>query len=112
MKAGKLDRRVTIRRKTTEPDAYGEEIETWADLATVWGGKYEPRAGETVDAGEVRAANTDARVRIRHSSVFTPTPLDRMALDGIEYDITGVREIQRRRGWEIDGQARADGPKS
>lgn len=108
MRAGKLDRRVTIRRKTITHDTYGEEIETWTDLYTVWGSKYEPRAGETVDAGELRAAHTDARIRIRHTD-DAPKAEDRMIVDGLEYGITGVREIQRRQGFEIDGTSRADG---
>jgi len=107
MKGGRLDRRVTFRRKTVQPDAAGEDVEAWCDLVTVWAGKTEPRGTETVDGGETRAAHADIYIRIRHLS-DAPTPLDRMVVDGREYDINAVREIQRRQGYEIDGTTRAD----
>lgn len=108
MKAGRLDRRVTFRRKTTKPNEFGEEVETWCDWLTVWAGKTEPRGTETVDGGEVRAAHADIWLRVRHMP-DPPTPLDRMMIDGREYDIQAVREIGRRVGHEIDGTTRADG---
>lgn len=36
IQAGNLRHRITIQRETTTRDAYGSEVKTWADLATVW----------------------------------------------------------------------------
>src|SRR3546814_6741718 len=36
MRTGDMDRRVTLQRFTTTQDEYGEEIQTWTDLATVF----------------------------------------------------------------------------
>jgi len=107
IRAGKLDRQVTILRQTADDDDYGEPLDAWSPLYTVAASKFEPRAVEAADGDEARVATVDIRVRIRHRA-DAPTAKDRMTMDGREYDITGVREIQRRKGFEIDGIARAD----
>src|SRR3546814_21196794 len=36
MRTSDMDRRVTLQRFTTTQDEYGEEIQTWTDVATVF----------------------------------------------------------------------------
>ena len=36
MKAGTLNRRVTIQRRVPGQDEAGQPIDTWEDMATVW----------------------------------------------------------------------------
>lgn len=36
IKAGRLRHRITFQNKTTTRDDYGGEVETWADVTTVW----------------------------------------------------------------------------
>jgi hypothetical protein len=54
-------------------------------------------------------ANITTRFRVRWST-FTAgiTPKDRLICEGVEYDITGIKDIGRREFREITAAARAD----
>lgn len=109
MKAGALDRRISILRATTVQDpGTGEEVETWSTLATVWAAKKDVSDGERMKAAEV-SAEISTRFTIRWSSaVSSVNPKDRVQHDGRTYDIFSVKELGRREGLEITGTARAD----
>ena len=105
MMAGRLDRRITLQRKTVTQDEYGQEIETWTDLATVWAEKRDMKGSERWQAQQ-KVAEVETTWRIRWRDGITP--LDRL-LDGDQvYDVTGVAEIGRREGLEITASARAE----
>lgn len=108
IRAGELDRRITLQRATVAPNEFNEPVETWSDLARVWA-KYTPVAdGERFRAGE-RAAEVQARFLIRWSSqVASVNPKDRLVFDGRIYAITNVKEIGRREGLEITAGGRGD----
>ena len=110
--AGKLDRVLTFQRATVNYNAYNEQIETWNLLVTVFAGKRDVSAGESLRAQEVGAQLT-TRFVARHSDVLTTlTARDRLMFEGKLYNITGVREVQdTRNAWiEIDAVARNDAP--
>lgn len=109
MRAGKLDRRITLERFTSTPDAYNEPVLTWTALATR-AASYEPLSdGEKFSASET-AANTSARFVIRYSAAVADLdPKDRLVFDGVTYEIVRVKHIGRREGIEITAGARADG---
>jgi SPP1 family predicted phage head-tail adaptor len=110
MRAGNLDRRITIQRKVVAQNDLGEEITTYADVATVWARKLENRGserftaqqvvGEAVRTFQFRWSNTVKEITDKHRIVF----------DGRNFDITDVREIGRREGIEVDCYARAEEP--
>jgi SPP1 family predicted phage head-tail adaptor len=106
--AGDLDRRVQFRRSSLV-DTGMSKTPVFADLGTpVWASKFDVSDSERLRAAEVQASIT-ARFRVRWST-FTGgvTPKDRMACEGVEYDITGIKEIGRREYREITAAARAD----
>jgi SPP1 family predicted phage head-tail adaptor len=108
---GELDRRITIRRVSLVPNEFNELIETWNDLATVWAKRTDASANESYRAQEV-GAQISVRFVIRYSvQVADLNPLDRIAFDGREYNITRVGEPAgtRNRWREIDAVARAEG---
>lgn len=108
MLAGKLDRRITLQRATTAPDEYGEPIETWADLATVWASRRRASARETLAGAEVSAAISDV-FEIRYDSAWSDlSPLDRLVFEDRTYAIETVDEIGRREGLRIGAIARAE----
>jgi len=108
MKAGRLDRRITIMRASLSANALNEQVETWLDIATVWASKEDISDSERIRAQEVSAEIT-TRFQIRHSSaVADVNPKDRVRLDGRVFDIYGVKEIPYRAGLEITATARAD----
>jgi len=36
MKIGKLDKRITLQSRSATLDDYGQELNSWSDIATVW----------------------------------------------------------------------------
>jgi len=108
MKAGRLDRRITIMRASLSANALNEHEETWLDIATVWASKEDISDSERIRAQEVSAEIT-TRFQIRHSSaVADVNPKDRVRFEGRVYDVYGVKEIPYRAGLEITATARAD----
>lgn len=108
IRAGLLDRRVSIERASVTVDAFGAEVPTWRPLATVWAAKEDVRDSERFAAAEVSAEIT-TRFRLRWSHrVADLTPRDRVNHNGRIYQIVAVKEIPRRQGIEITATARAD----
>ncbi|WP_412178370.1 phage head closure protein [Rhizobium sp. PL01] len=107
MRAGKLDRRVTIRRMTgTVANEFNEVVEVWADVATVWA-QQRPNRGSERFAAEQQAGTAVMTFHIRHRSDVTV--MDRLVYEGRTYEIVAPpREIGRRVVTEIDAIARAD----
>lgn len=103
MKAGNLDRRITLYHRAMSQDAQGQQVETWpAAYATVWAEKLDVRGREYFAAQGVQG-DLSTRFRIRWRSDVLVT--DRLTLDGLEYGITQVSEIGRREGLEIFANA-------
>jgi SPP1 family predicted phage head-tail adaptor len=108
MRAGALDRRIVLQRATFAPNDFNEPVATWSDLITVWAAVYQVTDVEQFRAQEIGAEVT-TRFTIRYSSgVADLGPTDRVAFDGREYNITGVRELGRREWLEIRAVARAE----
>lgn len=105
MRSGRLDRRLTLQRKTATENDYGEPVETWTTIATVWAEKIPVRGAERYAAMQT-VAEVDTRFKIRYRTDVSP--LDRVVCAGITYDVKGVLEIGRREGWEIYATARAE----
>lgn len=105
MIAGKLDRRVELRRRSlAAPNVHGEQVPTFATYATVWAEKMEGGGREAFIA-QTTYASTDMRFRIRHRTDVVLT--DRVVFDGKNWDIVGVSEIGRREGLELFTRAAA-----
>src|SRR3546814_13879789 len=93
MRTGDMDRRVTLQRFTTTQDEYGEEIQTWTDLATVFA-EVRQQGGKEYLA----AATTLAARRVVFFLRWFPglTVEDRVGYDGLPHQIQEGREIGRR----------------
>lgn len=103
-----FDRRITLRRSTSAPNAFNEPVLTWRDFATVRARWRDASANERVRAAEV-GGQLSAIFEIRWSpSVAGVDERDRLVFDGREYNITGVRDIGRRSLREISAVIRTD----
>ncbi len=98
MRAGGLDRRVTIQRFTETQDPYGEPILTWSDLATVFA-EVRQQGGREYLAAATLIDETRVVFYIRWYPGLTP--LDRVIYGGRLHNIKEVREIGRRDGVEL-----------
>jgi SPP1 family predicted phage head-tail adaptor len=95
MMSGKLDRTVTLVTATLTKDAFGAEVATPSDLATVAASKDALRASDATK-GQLHNTVFDGKFVIRWRGDVT----NKMKLrhDGITYDIVDVEEIGRKRG--------------
>lgn len=98
MRAGDLDRRITIERVTIETSPSGEPIETWNALATVWA-KVDQQGGREFFATVQEVSERKVVFRIRWIEGLTV--LDRVVLDGAVHDIEEVRRLGRKEGVEL-----------
>lgn len=106
MRAGKLDRRLTILRfGEIGRDALNQPIEGYAAVATVWAQQRPVRGEERFEAQQV-AASQVMTFHIRYRRDLTVK--DRVLYDGRTFDITDIREIGRREVSEFDCVARVD----
>lgn len=107
LKAGELDRRITLQTNTPPAlSARGAGGESWGTLATVWA-RYLPKHGREYLAGggaEV-TAEADAVFLIRHRTDVGPATV-RISYDGKLWDILSVVEYGRKVGLELVAKAR------
>lgn len=99
MRAGRLDKLITIQRFTNTVDDYGTPIETWADVATL--------------RAQIVQASTEEFIRGYGASEETAIIFRTRYLDGVtnadrikygpepHLNIKEVKEIGRRNGLEI-----------
>lgn len=122
MRAGPLDRLVTIQRKTLSESPSGEPIESWANIADRRPASMAPVRGEERFGGDQYVASEQIEFRIRYSSSLADlSPLDRViypALDNEDppanpvtrrvHEVMAVHEIGRREGLRILTARRPD----
>src|SRR5215204_1692798 len=107
--AAVLDRQIVIQRKTVTQDEYGQEVETWADLATVRAEQRPLRGGERFSVQQLLGTSV-LTFLIRWRPDLNLTVEDRIKYNDRDFDITDVREIGRHESLELDAKARADAP--
>lgn len=95
MRAGKLDRRITLRSKSTTKNSFGEDDVTWIDVATV-SAEWIPKAGSERWGSQRVIDTADGAFRIRYRPGLDA--LDEVLFDGAQYRMLGQpEEIGRRR---------------
>ena len=105
MRAGQLDRRITLRAPTATQDAAGQQIDTMSVVATVWANEF-PLRGEEGFAAAQKYGEVTTRFRIRYLAGITVR--HDLVYDGRTYDIKAVLPIGRRVGLELIACARAE----
>lgn len=108
MRAGRLDRRISLQRATITQDSTGDEVLTWGTLTTVWAEAKPMRGAESFTAQQF-IGKTPVTFRIRWSDATKAiTVEDRIIFDERTFNILDVREIGRREGLEVDAYARSE----
>ena len=98
IRAGSLDRRITVQQATTTLDSFGEPIKAWADLCTVWA-QVKPVGGNERFQGQQVNPEVDTRFIIRYRTDVRVA--QRVVYDGEQYDVLGILEIGRHAGQEL-----------
>lgn len=98
MRAGKLDRVITIQRSTYEVDEYGTPVFAWTDLATLRAQIVQASTEEFIRGWGV----SDETVIIFRTRFLDGVILaDRIVYEGENHNIKEIKEIGRRRGLEM-----------
>lgn len=103
MRAGTLDRIITIQRATEARDDFGVVTTTWATLATLRAALVQASTTEYLQAAGLQG---EAAVIFRTRYLDGVTVRDRVLSDGVAHDIKEVKELGRRKGLEIRTVAR------
>jgi head-tail adaptor len=124
MRAGRLDRKITIQRMTETQSSSGFPVEGWAAISHRRSASYRPIRGDERFSGEQWGASEQVEFAIRYSSdVADVSPLDRVIYpapetdtpdpaDNTIYEIMAVHEIGRREGLRLVAARRAERPAS
>lgn len=100
MRAGKLDRRVTLMRYgEIGRDELNQPILDWSAIATVWAQQRPVRGAEAAKAGQMTGERM-MQFQIRYRSDVSVK--DRVVDESATYEITGLSELGRREALEID----------
>ncbi len=106
-KIGRLDKRVTVQRRSSTKDSYGQELDSWTTIAQVWaqvkplGGKERMR-----NAAMVVESILTHTVTVRYSETLMP-PLEadawRILYGSRIFNISTSRDVEEdRRFIEFD----------
>ena len=98
MRAGKLDKSITIERFASTIDDFGTETEAWATVATMRAQVIQSSTEEFLKA----FGTTPERAivfRIRHRDGLALA--DRVVYAGRAYDFKEIKELGRREGLEL-----------
>lgn len=125
MAAGKLDRKITIQRKSESQLPSGEPVEAWANLAVRRSASMWPYKGAESFSAPETTAYEQIEFRVRYSAdVAALSPKDRIIYPALTeaqaadagyaiparsiHDVLAVLEINRREGLKIITQRRPD----
>jgi SPP1 family predicted phage head-tail adaptor len=98
MRAGNLDREITIECAVTTISDAGTPQETWGALVSLRAQLLQTSTDEYIrDAG----ATTERTAIFRTRYVAGVSVADRIVFDGVQYDIKQIKELGRRKGLEL-----------
>lgn len=98
MNLGSLDRRITLQNYTATQSDYGESIPTYSTLATVWAMVKPINGNESVTADKI-TVKADCLFTIRYRTSVTEKT--RIVYNSVNYDITNISEVGRRKYLEL-----------
>lgn len=84
MFSGRLRSRVTLQRRSVTRDTTGAEVETWADLATVWA-EVEALLGREFWASQAITSSQVMKFTLRH--LANVTTVDRLVWNNRTWNI-------------------------
>lgn len=120
MRAGRLDRTITIQVKSEMQSDSGEPQESWSTVVLLRPASVTPVKGDERFSGEQIVAREQVEFRIRWSEdMSTLSPLHRVIYPALRtssdtpqerdiYDVLALHEVGRREGLRIIAQRRAD----
>lgn len=94
---GPLRHRVRIEQRDDGRDDFGTPLDTWSEVATIWGAIEDQRSREIVEAQQATVNEVTTHVRIRYRpGIETAMRLVEACHEGRVFQITGVRDLRGR----------------
>lgn len=101
LRAGDLDRLVTLLRPTSVDDGFASAPGSAVTLGKRWASKADVSDRERMAAGQQGTAITTRFQMYWDSLTSTLVPADQISLDGAIYTIIATKELDRRGGVEV-----------
>lgn len=98
MRAGRLDRSISIERASRAVSPAGTVSDNWATIATV---RAELVRGNALEAARAFGEAETSTVLFRVRYLADITTADRVMFDGETFDLVEIEEIGRRRGLNL-----------
>lgn len=109
VQAGKLDRRVTLRRLVEGRSPSHGVTQTAQPVIRVWAQKVPERGSEQFQEGQRQGwAAVTWRIRYLGAGVLEPTVKWELLEGQRVYEVLDVRELGRREGWELVTRTRSE----
>ena len=95
VKSGKMNKRVTLQRRSEGRTAVGQPVDTWSALDTVWA-DIQPVSGTEHLLASGEASDVTHKVRVRARADFRLAPRDRILYGTRTFDIHSVLDEAER----------------
>ena len=89
LRAGQLNRRITLQRQSNAQDSYGGPVRTWLNVATIWA-DIQPLTGRELESAQRMASEVSHQIVVRYQAIFADTR-----------QVAGYRALYRSRIFNI-----------
>ena len=96
LRAGQLNRRITLQRQSNVQDSYGGPVRTWLNVATVWA-DIQPLTGRELESAQRMASEVSHQIVVRYQAIFADTR-----------QVAGYRALYRSRIFNIHAALNED----
>lgn len=96
LRAGQLNRRITLQRQSTVQDSYGGPVRTWLHVATVWA-EIQPLSGRELETAQRMASEISHQITVRYQASLTDTQV-----------VSGYRALYKARIFNIHAALNED----
>lgn len=93
IRAGELNRQITIQARSATKDSFGQESTTWTDVITCFA-SISPLSGRELIAAQAQVAETTHEIQIRYRNWVTPA--NRVKYQGRVFNILNVLDEDMR----------------
>ena len=95
MRAGQLNRKISIRKSTSTSDSYGGQVPTWSTFLNDAWARVRPLSMREMWQADQVSSTIDTEFLIRYTTGITPSMM--VVYDGKEYNIHSIIDTGDRR---------------
>ena len=96
LRAGQLNRRISLQRQSNAQDSYGGPVRTWLNVATIWA-DIQPLTGRELESAQRMASEISHQITVRYQASLTDTRV-----------VSGYRALYKARIFNIHAALNED----